>query len=141
MSQRLRKYANKRDSNEPEIIDTLKAQGFSVKTLDGPSDLCVGLPWLTALVEVKNGKKGKLTKAQKDFIASHKGPYYVVYTTEDAEKLVVFLKRKSQFLTKHLGNIEMYQPIDKFCNMPGDNPPPVDPPPKKDPEKDDDGDA
>ena len=111
MSRGIEFYKNQRDYNEPEIIDTFKSQGLTVKTLNKPCDLCVGLPWLTALVEVKNGRKRTLTPTQKDFIASHKGPYYVVYTTEDAEKLAVFLKRKSQLLTKHLGECKMHKPL------------------------------
>lgn len=34
----------------------------------------------------------------------------------------------------------MYQPIDKFCNMPGNQDPPPIPPKEKDPKKDGDGD-
>lgn len=67
--------AAKIDENQPEIVKRLESEGYRVKSTagigDGFPDLVIGHPdWpFVRLVEVKNGKRGRLTEDQKKFIA------------------------------------------------------------------------
>lgn len=80
----LRSYANKRDANEPEIVEALRKAGCSVVRLDKPVDLLIGYRGVTHLAEVKTDK-GKLTKAQDDFRKSWQGSYfYILRDVDDA---------------------------------------------------------
>lgn len=74
----------KRDANEPEIFETLRAFGLSVHSMDRPADAIVGYSGLTYLVEVKM-PKGKFTPAQVEFKKTWKGDYHVLRSVEDAE--------------------------------------------------------
>lgn len=79
----LRKFANKRDRNEREIIRTLIAAGATVYQLDQPCDLLVGYHGINKLIEVKD-KGGSLTDDQVKFRAEWEGQYTVVWTSDDA---------------------------------------------------------
>lgn len=94
--------ANKIDSNQPAIVDALRAAGCEVQPLnqqkDGVPDLLVKRPITTRfelaiydqlyLLEVKNldGKGKKLTVAQMVFHA--KWPVHVVTSPEEALRAV-----------------------------------------------------
>jgi len=73
----------KRDANEPEIVDALRAIGCSVEYLSKPLDLLVGYRGVTFLIEVK-GEKGTLTKDQKEFLPTWRGQLAVVRTSDQA---------------------------------------------------------
>ena len=77
------KHKNKRDGNEQEIVDCLRAHGLSVVPMDMPADLLVGYNRRTWLVEVKM-PKGKLTPTQADFYASWQGNETILRSVDDA---------------------------------------------------------
>jgi hypothetical protein len=85
--------AQKRDANEPEIIEFLRGVGTRVQQMDKSDgfDLLVtcGLHYI---VEVKNpARKWALTEAEqktKDEIESAGGRYYVVTSVEDAARVI-----------------------------------------------------
>ena len=49
-------HKNKRDDNEAEIFEELRAYGLSVEPMDKPCDAVVGYAARSYLVEVKNPK-------------------------------------------------------------------------------------
>ena len=79
----------KRDANHGDVVEVLKAFGFSVYDAahagrDFP-DLVVGLDGMTDLVEIKAGVKAKLTDGQKDFAATWRGaPVVVLHSRAEA---------------------------------------------------------
>jgi Holliday junction resolvase len=77
--------AARRDTNEPEIIEALRAVGATVQSLDerGVPDLVVGFRGVSYLIEVKTAK-GKLTRDQVAWHAGWKGQVAVVRTVEEA---------------------------------------------------------
>ena len=77
-------YKNKRDANEPQIFDTLRAHGISVYPLNQPLDAVCGYRGVTYLVEVKNGPKAKLTKPQEAFLASWRGQHVILCSEAEA---------------------------------------------------------
>lgn len=100
--------ARKRDENEPDIVDAMKARGCSVTRLDGDGvpDLVVGLNGSTMLVEVKkpltntgklqsgthrnsSGGRGDLTAAQAKWWDEWRGESPVIVRTEDDVDLLV----------------------------------------------------
>lgn len=64
----LRRFANKRDQNEPEIVRELRNMGCLVELMDKPVDLLICINGKNYLAEVKM-PKGKLTDEQSAFIA------------------------------------------------------------------------
>ena len=84
---RHRGRANKRDTNEPEIIQALEAIGCSVCQIDAPADLLVGYKVRNFILEIKS-KDGKQTKEQVDFALTWRGQYRIVKTPEEAIDLV-----------------------------------------------------
>lgn len=80
-------FANRRDANEPEVIDALEKIGCSVHQLDQPLDLLVGYRGINYLIEVKTDK-GKLTKGQAEFLPDWNGQLCVVRTPEQAINVV-----------------------------------------------------
>jgi len=81
------RWANRRDENEPAIIEALLAAGYAVKQLDGVGvlDLLVSWDGWTALLEVKGGRgplggtSGReLTRQQEQFVALWKGEWVIV---------------------------------------------------------------
>ena len=83
----LRRYANKRDANEPEIVWTLQSLGCIVYRLDKPVDLLVAHKAGIYLIEIKV-KKGKMTKSQKDFTASG-FPVWIIRSRDEAIEFVL----------------------------------------------------
>lgn len=88
----MKRYAMRRDENEPEIVQALEAIGCTVFRLDFPCDLLVGYRAKNFLVEVKDsGKipsKRQLTKTQEQFFKAWKGQVRKVETPEEAIRLV-----------------------------------------------------
>lgn len=81
----MRNYAAKRDKTEKSIMQGLIALGYSVMTISeaGKPDLMVCKDGQAWLVECKS-KGGKLTPAQKKFIAAWTGcPVIVAKTLEE----------------------------------------------------------
>ncbi|HZJ65905.1 MAG TPA: hypothetical protein VFD36_20500 [Kofleriaceae bacterium] len=85
-----RRYAARRDDNEPEIVRALQQVGASVYRLDecGIPDLLVGWCRKMFLLEVKS-PKGTLTKAQRDFRDSWKGPRALIARTPEAALIAI----------------------------------------------------
>ena len=79
--------ANKRDKNEAAIVAALQACGCAVVRLDKPLDLLVGYRGRNWLLEVK-GEGGRLTKDQKEFIATWPGQWAVIREPEEAIRIV-----------------------------------------------------
>lgn len=81
----IHRRAAKRDGNETEIKNALKAVGASVVTISakGVCDLLVGFRGVNYLLETKN-KRGKLTPDQETFFEGWQGQAAVVRTVEDA---------------------------------------------------------
>lgn len=84
-------YKNKRDANEPEIFEELRAYGLSVFPMDKPADALVGWMGRSYLVEVKN-PKGKLTASQETFLAAWKGDFTILRTVEEASEFARLLR-------------------------------------------------
>ena len=87
----LNRYAKSRDVNEPQIREALERAGYSVEGTDTPCDLLAGKHGQSHLVEVKappgpkgGTSSGKLTPAQRKFLARWKGCHHIVRTPEDA---------------------------------------------------------
>lgn len=77
----LRRYANKRDISEPEIVSTLEQCGFSVVRMNKPVDLIVGFRGRCWLVECKSSDKGygkSLNANQAQFDVGWRGPKVVI---------------------------------------------------------------
>lgn len=81
----MRKFGAKRDANELEIVNGLRAIGASVVFLSskGIPDLLVCFRNKLYLMEVKM-IKGKLTPDQVDFHAKWGGDIYVIKSLEEA---------------------------------------------------------
>ncbi len=79
------------DLNQPEIVDALRENGFSVLSLarmgKGCPDLLVANDAGQWLIEVK-GPKGKLTPDQIEFIGAWKGTVHIARTPGEALRIV-----------------------------------------------------
>ena len=76
------RYKSARDANEPEIVATLEAHGFTVERLDKPVDLVFGKHGQTWIAEVK--MEGKpLNANQTAFYERWRGNKAVFRSTED----------------------------------------------------------
>lgn len=78
----LRAHGNKRDKSEAAIVETLRKAGCSVYRLDKPCDLIILYRGAVHLVEVKSGRRGKLTEAQDAFRAIW--PLYIIRDVDGA---------------------------------------------------------
>ena len=85
----MRRYANRRDANEPEIVEALRKVGASVMQLN-EFDLLVGFRGNDYKIEIK-AAKGKLTDSQKKFDEWNGSPLYICRTIDEA--MGVILKR------------------------------------------------
>jgi hypothetical protein len=89
--------AQKRDANEPEIVDAMQAMGATVDRLpggDGRPDLLVGFRGHTILIEVKVPGE-KLNVLQKRFHAEWQGsPIHVVFRTSEAIAILHLYARR-----------------------------------------------
>jgi len=86
------RFKNKRDANEPEIVETLEAYGFSVERLDTPLDLICGYQGRDYLVEVKQ-PLGTFTGPQEVFFENWKGSKTILRSVEDAQAWAEKIKR------------------------------------------------
>ena len=95
----LKRYANKRDTNEPAIINALEAIGCTVLQMDTPCDLLVGRGGTNILIEVKNAALStshrQLTPSQVEFHKFWNGQINVCETFEEAIALVTRLTIRS----------------------------------------------
>ena len=90
----LSKYANKRDANEPEIVQALEAIGCTVFRMDRPVDLLVGylspIGPINFLIECKmpGRENRKDQQTQRDWMKGWRGQVRVVTSAEEAIELV-----------------------------------------------------
>lgn len=80
------RYAKRRDENEPEIIDALKAAGCDVLQADDV-DLIVGRAGRTFILEIKHPKRAsesRIKPIQRKLRDSWRGQYAIVTTPEQA---------------------------------------------------------
>lgn len=82
----LHRRAARRDSNEVQIVDALRAAGYTVQRLSekGCPDLLVGGRGVNVLMEVKTGPAHKLTPDETAWHADWRGQVAVVYDDVDA---------------------------------------------------------
>ena len=80
------RYDAKRDENEQEIVDALRAVGASVLLIDD-IDLIVGFRGVNYLLEVKTAT-GKLNKKQEKFFRGWVGQVNIVRTVDQALGLI-----------------------------------------------------
>lgn len=85
----MRRYADRRDNNEPRIIEYLNRIGCSVQQIsqEGVPDLLVGIPTefqSNLLLEVK-GETGTLTPYQSKFFSSWKGHKAIIRSITEAK--------------------------------------------------------
>ena len=80
--------AARKDENQSEIVETLRALGFSVFVMDEPCDLLLGKLGKNYLIEIKDGAKPpsqrKLTKAQAEFHPTWRGQIAVIKSVQEA---------------------------------------------------------
>ena len=88
--------AAKIDANQNEIVEFLRKQGATVQILStvgkGCPDLLIGFNGKNLLMEIKDGKKTisqtKLTKAQVKWCLEWKGDVDIVFSIEDAQRVL-----------------------------------------------------
>jgi hypothetical protein len=87
------RYALRKDTNQPDIVDAQRSIGASVKVMHEPLDLLVGLAGKTYLLECKQaskrGRKNEKTPAQQKFINEWRGHYAIVYSPAEAIEAVL----------------------------------------------------
>ena len=86
----LKRYAARRDTNEPPIIEALRGVGAGVQQLSGTPglpDLLVSFRDVNYLMEIKT-EKGKLTPDEIRWIENWKSPVYIVRTPERALEII-----------------------------------------------------
>lgn len=87
------RYAARVDANQAEIVDALRKAGAYVWIIGLPVDLLVGYKNHTFLVEIKDGKKKKLTKLQQEFFEYWTGgPVCRVDNAEAALRMINVIK-------------------------------------------------
>ena len=79
--------AAKVDANQKTIVAALRKAGCAVEIIGLPVDLLCGFRGQNWLLEVKD-TGGRLTKGQKDFIATWRGQVRVVRSAEEALRVV-----------------------------------------------------
>lgn len=85
----LHRHAAKRDAIEPEVIQALRSAGARVWQLSRPFDLLCGFSGRFTVLEVKSGKRGRLTPAQRSDLAISDGlPVHVVRSVDEALQAV-----------------------------------------------------
>lgn len=79
------------DGNQPEIVEAIRAAGWSVQSLamvgKGCPDLLIGKGWLHAILELKIPGE-KLNDLQKDWHGRWHGEVYTVESIADAMKVI-----------------------------------------------------
>ena len=83
------------DRNQPEIVKHFRDNGFSVlliHTLKNCCDIIISKNKRTACIEIKDGLKPKsarkLTAGEMKFKKSWQGEYYIVESTQDADRII-----------------------------------------------------
>ena len=91
--------AKKTDTNQSQIVKTLRSLGVFVFSLHevgrGCPDLMATYRGRWHMIEIKNGKIGKLTDSQKDFHALCGAPIAILTCTDDAITWVRGLQKKA----------------------------------------------
>lgn len=92
--------AKRTDTNQTAIAQLLRAAGCVVAdthmVADGYPDLTIGYQGKIALVEVKNGPRGRLTPAEVAFHAEWAGlPVYIIANDDDALQMLDELREDS----------------------------------------------
>lgn len=82
----MKRYAAKRDHNEPDIVRALEQVGATVLRID-EIDLIVGWRGSNYLLECKS-RRGRLTEAQIKLRATWRGQYTVVRSVDEALKAI-----------------------------------------------------
>ena len=87
------KWVMRRDANEPEVVASLRAQGWMVWPITGKGvpDLLVWALGRYSVVEVKHPKKGALTESQRRWWAladGEKAPAFQVTSGEQAVQMI-----------------------------------------------------
>lgn len=90
----MRPTIHRSDSNQAEIVQTLRVRGFNVYILGRPTDLLVSKHGKDTLIEIKDpkvqGRKNEYTRAQKNFYLSWTGrPIPTLRTVEEALKFEI----------------------------------------------------
>lgn len=82
--------AAKRDANELEIMDALRAVGATILQINetNAADLLVGFRDLNFVIEVKDGKYAKLSEGQQEWHDSWQGQRAVVRSIEEALQVI-----------------------------------------------------
>jgi Holliday junction resolvase len=88
-------FKNKRDYNEPQIVDALQKHGFSVYRLDQPVDLVIGKGGRTWLAEVKMEGK-QLNANQRKFYEAWRGNKLVLRSIEDVAEFAANVMENMQ---------------------------------------------
>jgi hypothetical protein len=78
----IRRFSAKRDANEAEIFEALRAAGVSVYRLDQPVDAVIGYRGKTLLIEIKM-PGASLNENQRKFFAGWKGQTPPILRTVD----------------------------------------------------------
>ncbi len=78
----IRRHSAKRDGNEAELFEALRAAGVSVYRLDQPTDAVIGYRGKTLLIEIKM-PGASLNENQKKFFAEWKGQTPPILRTVD----------------------------------------------------------
>lgn len=88
----LARFAKKRDSAEPAIVEALRAAGVKLWKLDRPFDLLCGVGGRFVVLEVKSTKRLRKDQQQQtdELKAAQAGglPVYRVTTTDEALQAV-----------------------------------------------------
>jgi hypothetical protein len=88
------RLAAKVDRNQPEVVEAFRRLGCSVLIISQLKKCCdlVVSKRKTAVIEIKDGSlppsKRQLTKDEKDFKDSWKGPYFIVESLDDVLRVV-----------------------------------------------------
>lgn len=73
---------HRKDENEKEIVEKLRAIGASVLHLDSGTDILVGYKGMNFLFEIKPTRKYKLTPREEKFVFGWRGHLEIVHTFE-----------------------------------------------------------
>jgi len=94
--------ARRKDANHADVLDFLRAEGWSVLDLakyGAPCDAVVGRPGIAVIVEVKDGAKPpsarKLTAEGQKLWDSFEGPKIIATSPEDAAAKLLALTERS----------------------------------------------
>ena len=90
-------YGKKIDLLQKEVVNALRKIGCSVTILSavgkGVPDLLVGFGGVNFLIEVKSKKTATLTPDQVEFFRTWSGQVAVIYSVEEAIRLVTSSKK------------------------------------------------